>query len=82
MTIVRRCTTKGAFEAIPEKSMQLNLDKIKSKYTAIAEVPILVIIKYENYEVTCYKNGKLIIRNCTVKEDAEKVAEKIYEAAK
>lgn len=80
--IVRRCSTRGAFEVIPEKNMQLNLNKIKSKYETIADLPILVLIKYENYEVTCYKNGKLIIRKCDVKEEAEKIAEKIYEDGK
>jgi len=80
--IIRRCSTKGAFEAVPEKNIQLNLDKIKSKYEAIASLPILIIIKIDSYEVTCYKNGKLIIRKCESKEDAEKIAEKVYEAAK
>jgi|GEM_PF-2118119 len=80
--IVRRCTTKGAFEALPERNIQLDLKKLKTKYIAIADLPILIIIKYKEYEITCYKNGKLIIRNCIVKEDAEKVANKIYEDGK
>lgn len=80
--IVRRCSARGAFEAIPEKNIQLNLNKIKSKYETIADLPILVLIKYESYEVTCYKNGKLLIRKCDVKEEAEKIAEKIYGDAK
>lgn len=77
--IIRRCATRGAFETIPERHMQLDLSKIKSKYETIADLPILVMIKYNNYEVTCYKNGKLIIRKCDVKEEAEKIAKKIYE---
>ena len=76
--IVRRCATRGAFEALPEKSMQLNLSKLKSKYETMADLPILIMIKFDNYEITCYKNGKLIIRKCDVKEEAEKIAEKIY----
>ncbi|MBS3152832.1 hypothetical protein J4230_05480 [Candidatus Woesearchaeota archaeon] len=80
--IVRRCSTKGAFEAIPEKNINLNLYKIKLKYETIADLPILVLIKYNNYEITCYKNGKLIIRKCEIKEEAEKIANKIYEDAK
>ncbi|MBI2148842.1 hypothetical protein HYU23_04125 [Candidatus Woesearchaeota archaeon] len=80
--ILRRCSTKGAFEAIPEKNINLNFDKIKSKYPIIADLPILILIKYNNYEVTCYKNGKLIIRKCDIKEEAEKVADEIYSVAK
>lgn len=80
--IVRRCATRGAFEALPDKPMQLNLSKIKSRYKTIADLPILVLIKYDNYEVTCYKNGKLIIRKCDLKEEAEKIAEKIYDESK
>ena len=80
--IIRRCSTKGAFEAIPEKNIQLNLAKLKEKYKVIAEIPILVLIKYADYEITCYKNGKLLIRKCNDQEEALKIAEKIYEDAK
>ena len=80
--IIRRCKTKGAFEAIPERNMNLNLEKIKSKFEKIADLPILVIVKINNAEITCYKNGKLIIKNCEIKEEAEKLANKIYESAK
>lgn len=80
--IIRRCATRGAFEAIPEKNMNLNLVKIKSKYQTIADLPILVIIKFNDFEITCYKNGKLIIRKCDVKEEAEKIAERIYNEGK
>ena len=62
--------------------IQEALNKIKLKYETIADLPILVLIKYNNYEITCYKNGKLIIRKCEIKEEAEKIANKIYEDAK
>ncbi len=80
--IIRRCKTKGALEAIPEKSVQLNLAKLKSKFETTTDLPILVMIKIDNYLVTCYKNGKLVIRNCNDEEEAKNIAEKIYEAAK
>ena len=80
--IIRRCATKGAFEAIPERAFNLNLAQLKTKFDIIADLPILLIIKDKEYEITCYKNGKLILRNCQTKEEAEKVAEKIYEKAK
>ncbi len=76
--IVRRCSTRGAFEVIPEKPINIDLKKIKAKYETIADLPILVLIKCNNYEVTCYKNGKLLIRKCDNKDDAEKIAEEIY----
>ncbi len=76
--IIRRCSTRGAFEAIPDKVITLKLEKIKNKYKIIADLPILIIIKINNYEITCYKNGKLVIRNCDIKEEAEKIANEIY----
>lgn len=80
--IVRRCSARGAFEAIPDKNLNLDLNKIKSKFETIADLPILVLVKYKEFEVTCYKNGKLLIRKCETKEEAEKIAEEIYQVAK
>ena len=75
--IIRRCASKGAFEAIPEKPVSLDLNKIKSKYKVIADLPILIIIKYRDFEVTCFKNGKLMIKNCDSREKAEEVVREI-----
>lgn len=76
---IKKCKTKGAFEVLPEK--QLNLNKIKSKYKTISDLPILIIIEVNKTQVTCYKNGKLIIKNNN-KEEAEKIAKEIYKTAK
>lgn len=80
--IVKKCSARGGFEAIPEKQINLNLNKLKSKYEVIADLPILILIKCGNYEVTCYKNGKLLIKKCTNDKDAEKIANEIYGNAK
>ncbi len=80
--IIRRCRTKGALEAIPERNIQLNLEKISGKFEVISVLPILVIVKINSYIITCYKNGKLVIRNCNNEVEAEKIAEKIYETQK
>ena len=76
--IVRKCSTKGAFDAFPENSKQMDLDKIrKSKFQIVADTPFLVIIK-NKFEVSCFKSGKLLIKNCTKKE-AEKQAKVIFD---
>lgn len=74
--IIRKCSTKGAFEALPEKNTQLDLTKLKS-FKTIATTPFLIIIK-DKFEVTCFKTGRLLIKNCPKKEDAEKQAVRIY----
>ncbi|MBS3175287.1 hypothetical protein J4440_05375 [Candidatus Woesearchaeota archaeon] len=76
--IVRKCRTKGAYEAIPKKIMNLDFNKLRNKSEVIADLPILIIIKYENIKVTCYKNGKLLIKTDS-QETAEKIAKEIYE---
>lgn len=78
--IIRKCSTKGAFEALPENNKQLDLEKIrnkKNKFKIIADTPFVIIIQ-DKFEVSCFKNGKLLIKNCNNKEDAEKQAKKIY----
>ena len=76
--IIRKCKTKGAFEAIPDKIMQVDFNKIKNRFEVIADLPILVIVKCKNIEVTCYKNGKLIIKTYSEKIAGEIVKE-IYD---
>ncbi len=76
--IVRRCKTGGAFEAIPEKNIQLNFKNIKSRFEVLEDLPILIIIKCQGYEVTCYKNGKLMIK-CNSIETAEEITKEVYE---
>jgi len=80
--IIKRCSTKGAFEAVPEKPVKLDLNKLKSKFETIADLPILIIIKHNGYEITCFKNGKLLIKNCDSESIAEKLANEIMENLK
>ena len=80
--MIRRCKTRGAFETVPEKPLRINLDKVKSKYEIIADLPILLIIKKDKYEITCYKSGKLMIKNCDLENVARKIFEEILEVAK
>lgn len=81
--IIRKCSTKGAFEALPENNRQLdlnklrNLAKLKNQIKIIADTPFVIIIQ-DKFEVSCFKNGKLLIKNCNKKEDAEKQAKKLY----
>ncbi|MBS3167891.1 HesA/MoeB/ThiF family protein [Candidatus Woesearchaeota archaeon] len=79
---VRKCKTKGALEVIPEKSIQLKLNKLKDNYEIISELPILAILKINSYQTTVYKNGKILVRDCSSEEEVKKIAEKIYEDAK
>ncbi len=76
--IVRLCDTKGAYEALPEKEMKVNLKELKKKFTVLIETPILVIIK-DSFEVSVFKNGRLLIKDCKLQERAEEQAKKVYE---
>ncbi len=80
--IIRKCRTRGALEVIPEKNIQLDLGKIKEKFETISLIQILAIIKINNCIVTCYKNGKLLIRNCQDEKEAEKIADEVYKTQK
>ena len=76
--IVRRCETKGAFEVIPDERVTLNLKKLSLKFKTISLLPMLVMINVDDCIVTCYKNGKLLIRNCENEKEAEEAAKNIY----
>lgn len=75
--IVRLCDTKGAYEALPEKQMKVDLSRLKNKFNIVIESPVIVIIKDE-FEVSIFRNGKLLIKNCKSQEKAEEQARKVY----
>ena len=76
--IIRRCSTKGAFEVIPDNSKSLNFDKIKKNFKLTFEIPMLIMFNYKTYSITCYKNGKTLIKNCKSEEEANELAGLIY----
>ena len=78
--IVRVCATKGAFEVLPEKKMSLNFVALKKKFVILIETPLVIIMK-DTFEVSCKKNGILLVKHCDNAKDAEEQARKIYEVA-
>ena len=76
--IVRLCNAKGAYEALPEKQVKVDLSSLKKRSSIIIESPIVVIIKDE-FEVSVLRNGKLLIKNCKSQEKAEEQAKRVYE---
>ncbi|HLC85925.1 MAG TPA: hypothetical protein VJG30_01405 [Candidatus Nanoarchaeia archaeon] len=71
--IIRRCSTKGAFEIIPDSPNYVDFMKLRKNFKVSFEIPVLLIIEYEKYSITCYNNGKILIKNCSSEEEAEKV---------
>ncbi len=76
--IVRMCDSKGAFEAFPEKQIKLDLKNITKIFEVIIETPVLIIIK-DKFEVSIFRDGKLLIKNCKSLEEAEEQARRVYE---
>ena len=77
--IVKKCGSGGAFEAIYPK--KIDLKKLKKHFETIVDVPDLIIIKTD-YEITIYKNGKMLIKGCESMANAKKEYEKIWEYLK
>lgn len=76
MFVVKRCSSRGAFEVVSDKKIAFN--KIKEKFKPIAETPVLVLVKFKGCDISCFKTGKLLIRGCEDKEKAEKIIREFY----
>jgi len=74
--IIRRCSTKGAFEVIPE--VPLKFDDIKKRFKISFEIPNLLMFDYKKYSISCYKSGKILIKNCNSEQEAEEIVEVLY----
>jgi hypothetical protein len=73
-----KCKTKAAYSAKLQQKGKLNLTKIKAKYDAILETPILLVIKVNGTEIVVHSHGELMFKNCADVDWMEKVAEEIY----
>ena len=75
------CSSKGAYEAIPNKSMKLELSGLEAKFRKkeskiICNAKVLLIIE-QFCEVTIYPDGRLLLKTGSEKE-ARKAAEWVY----
>jgi len=80
MFVIKRCSSKGAFEVISDKKIAFN--KIKEKFKLIAETPVLILVKFKGCDISCFKTGKLLIKGCGDKDKAEKIVKEFYSILK
>ena len=76
MFIIKKCSTKGAFEVVSDKKIDFN--KIKNKFKVIADTPVLLLIKLKDCDISCFKTGKLLVKGCKSKEKAENIVKEFY----
>ena len=80
--IAKPCRTERAYEVIPEKELNLDLDLVVEKlknsgYTTVIRTPHIAIVKKE-FEVSLYPSGRILIKKAESREIAEKIADEIY----
>ncbi len=73
-----RCNT-GVYSAKPNKSIAIDINKIKNAYETIRETPIAVFIKVHGVEVLVYNYGELVFKQFRDEEKIKKLAKEIYE---
>ena len=77
--IVRPCSTKASYSAIPDKPMKIDFEKVKmiKELEMVTYTPYLVVVRMDRVEFVIYPSGKLLIKT-NDKEVAEKIAEKVF----
>ena len=80
--ILKVCSSKGAFEAIPKKNIKLDLDAVEMKliqtgYRIICNAKVILIIEYQ-CEVSIFSNGRLLLKT-GLENRAKECADTIYE---
>lgn len=75
------CSSKGAYEAVPNTSMKLELPNLEGSFKdkgskIICNARVLLIIE-QFCEVTIYPDGRLLMKTDS-EEEARKTAEWVY----
>jgi hypothetical protein len=79
MFSVELCKTKAVLSAKPKKRIELDLGRVKQKFSVLLESPILLVIKSDFGEVVVHKYGELVFKDCSDVDKVSKLAELIYE---
>ncbi len=82
---IRPCRSRAALEAVPKKSLKLDMESVKNRFKVIAETPIAVVIE-SGCEVIVHRYGKLTFKklgdNDKDRETARRIAEEVYQCIK
>lgn len=75
------CQSKMAYEFIPNKKINIDLEKAKKELEEKAKIEIsskvLLIIKISEHTVSLFPSGKIIVRGEKNEENARKVAQEL-----
>ncbi|HLC36658.1 MAG TPA: hypothetical protein VJK05_03575 [archaeon] len=78
------CKSRVAYEFIPKKKMNLNLEELSKKlenqdvYIEIS-TPFLLILKLNGQNISLFSSGKMIIKELKEPKKAREIAEKLVE---
>jgi len=80
--MIRLCSDKAAYEAVPKKRLKVDLMKVKRslEHGGDSEIvlwtpQLMVVRKRDATEITIVDDGRLIIRNVADEETARRIAE-------
>jgi hypothetical protein len=82
--MIRLCSDKAAYEAIPRRRLRLDLAKVKRflQLTGNFEITLwtkqlMVVKRNDATEITIVDDGRLIIRNVVDQQAAQRIAEEL-----
>jgi hypothetical protein len=80
--IVRLCSDKAAYEAVPRNRVKVDLVRLRrclerggNCETTLWTPQLMVVKRKDTTEITFVDDGRLIIRNVTSEEAAQKIAD-------
>ncbi len=75
------CRTKMAYEFLPKKQLNLNLEKaceeLKTVATIEVKTKVLLMLKFDYATISLFPSGKLLVRGERDEEKAKEIARKI-----
>ncbi|MEM4256852.1 MAG: hypothetical protein QXD98_00670 [Candidatus Diapherotrites archaeon] len=82
--VAKPCNSRTAFEFIPAKEYNIELEKTAKKLReknvfVEIETPYLLMLKLENHDLTFFKSGKIVVKGTKEKKEATKIAQLLIE---
>ncbi len=84
--MVKLCSDRAAFEAIPQRNVSFNMDSVKRLFEAsqnfkiVVYTPHIIIIESrKGREVTFSRDGRMLLKNILNEDDATVMADNVLE---
>lgn len=78
---IEPCASSNAYDIVFRAKINLNKAELALSAKTMAKTPVVMILKFDNVDLSIYASGRMMLKNCSRKK-SEELAKNIFEKFK